>query len=158
MTPWTVACQAPLSMGFSRQEFWSGLPLPSPGDLPDPGIEPGSPTLQADAFPSEPPGKPCLGETLPAGLASGGSELSEVGCAARLSHAPYRHLFPALLLLPHCPWGPFLLSGSTVEQLPYFSHTSFAWSSNFISRMSLTNDIMMLESPILESLQRRLSS
>ena len=44
-------------MGFSRQEYWSGLPFPSPGDLPDPGIEPGSPTLQADALPSEPPGK-----------------------------------------------------------------------------------------------------
>ena len=56
-TPWTVAYQAPLSMGFSRQEYWSGLPFPSPGDLPDPGIEPGSPALQADALTSEPPGK-----------------------------------------------------------------------------------------------------
>ena len=55
-TPWTVAHQASLSMGFSRQEHWSGLPFPSPGDLPDPGIEPRSPTLQADALPSEPPG------------------------------------------------------------------------------------------------------
>ena len=52
-TPWTVAHQAPLSMGFSRQEYWSGLPFPSPGDLPDPGIEPRSPALQADALPSE---------------------------------------------------------------------------------------------------------
>ena len=58
VTPWTVAHQAPPSMGFSRQEYWSGLPLPSPGDLPDPGTEPGSPTLQADALTSEPPGKP----------------------------------------------------------------------------------------------------
>ena len=57
-TPWTVAYQAPLSMGFSRQEYWSGLPFPSPGDLPDPGIEPTSPTLRADALTSEPPGKP----------------------------------------------------------------------------------------------------
>ena len=57
-TPWTVAHQAPPSMGFSRQEYWSGLPFPSPGDLPDPGIEPRSPSLQADALPSEPPGKP----------------------------------------------------------------------------------------------------
>ena len=57
-TPWTVAYQAPPSLGFSRQEYWSGLPLPSPGDLPDPGIEPGSPALQADSLPSEPPGKP----------------------------------------------------------------------------------------------------
>ena len=56
-TPWTVACQALLSMGFSRQEYWSGLPFPSPGDLPDPGIKPGSPVLQADSLLSEPPGK-----------------------------------------------------------------------------------------------------
>ena len=56
-TLWTVAYQAPLSMGFSRQEYWSGLPFPSPGDLPDSGIEPGSPALEADALTSEPPGK-----------------------------------------------------------------------------------------------------
>ena len=56
-TPWTVAYKAPLSMEFSRQEYWSGLPFPSPGDLPDPRIEPGSPALQADALPSESPGK-----------------------------------------------------------------------------------------------------
>ena len=55
--PWTVVHQASLSMGFSRQEYWSRLPFPSPGDLPDPGIEPRSPALQADALPSEPPGK-----------------------------------------------------------------------------------------------------
>ena len=57
-TPWTVAYKAPLSLEFSRQEYWSRLPFPSPGDLPHPGIEPGSPALQADALPSEPPGKP----------------------------------------------------------------------------------------------------
>ena len=56
-TPWTVACQASPSMGFSRQEYWSGLPFPSPGDFPNPGIEPRSPTLQADSLLSEPPGK-----------------------------------------------------------------------------------------------------
>ena len=56
-TPWTVAYQAPLSMGFSRQGCWSGLPFPSPGDLPNPGIKSRSPALQADALPSEPPGK-----------------------------------------------------------------------------------------------------
>ena len=55
-TQWTVAYQATLSMGFSRQEYWSGLPFPSPGDLPDPGIEPGSPALQGDTLPSEPSG------------------------------------------------------------------------------------------------------
>ena len=56
--PWTVAHQALPSMGFSRQEYWSGLPFPSPGDLPNPGIEPRSPTLQADMLTSAPPGKP----------------------------------------------------------------------------------------------------
>ena len=59
-TPWAITHQAPLSMGFPRQEYWSGLPIPSPGDPPDPRIEPGSPTLQADALPSEPSGKPQL--------------------------------------------------------------------------------------------------
>ena len=60
-TLWTIAYQAPLSMGFSRQEYWSGLPRPPPGDLPNPGIEPTSlafPALQADSLPTEPPGKP----------------------------------------------------------------------------------------------------
>ena len=56
-TLWTVADQAPPSVGFSCQEYWSGLPFPSPGDLPNPGIEPRSPALQADALPSEPPEK-----------------------------------------------------------------------------------------------------
>ena len=60
---WTVTHQAPLSMEFSRQEYWSGLPFPTPGDLPDPGIEPGSPELQADSLLSEPPGKPRLSGT-----------------------------------------------------------------------------------------------
>ena len=60
VTPWTVACQAPLSMGFSRQEHWSGLPCPPPGDRLDPGVEPRSPALQSDSLPSEPPWKPNL--------------------------------------------------------------------------------------------------
>ena len=55
-TLWTVAHQAPLSMGFSRQEYWSGLPFPSPGDLPDMGIKPASSALQVDSLPSEPQG------------------------------------------------------------------------------------------------------
>ena len=61
--PWTVACQAPLSMVFSRQEYWSGLPFPPPGDLPDPGTEPmsaGSPALAGGFFTTEPPRKPSL--------------------------------------------------------------------------------------------------
>ena len=61
-TPWTVAYQAPPFMGFSRQECWSELPFPSPGDLSDPGIEPRPPALQADALLSEPPGKPLLND------------------------------------------------------------------------------------------------
>ena len=58
VTPWTVVCLAPLSMGFSRQEYWSGFPFPSPGDIPDPGTEPRSPIFQVDSLPSELPGKP----------------------------------------------------------------------------------------------------
>ena len=58
VTLWTVAHQGPLSMGFSRQEYWSGLPYPPPGDPTDSGIEPRSPVLQAHSLPSEPPGKP----------------------------------------------------------------------------------------------------
>ena len=60
VTPWTVAYQAPPSMGFSRQEYWSGVPFPSPGDLPKPGIKPSSPAFQLDALTSEPPGKPYI--------------------------------------------------------------------------------------------------
>ena len=61
VTPWSVVSQAPLSKGFSWQEYWSGLPCPSPGDLPDPGIEPISPAsnaLKLNSLPTEPPGKP----------------------------------------------------------------------------------------------------
>ena len=60
VTPWTIARQAPLSVGLSRKEYWTELPCPPPGDLPNPGIEPGSPALQADSLPSEPPVKPLL--------------------------------------------------------------------------------------------------
>ena len=55
VTPWTVASQVPLSMGFFGEEYWNGLPFPSPGDLPDPGIEPASPALMGEFFTSEPP-------------------------------------------------------------------------------------------------------
>ena len=88
--PWTVPCQAPLSMGFSRQEYWHGLPFPSPGDLPEPGIEPGSPALQAESLQSEPPGKPlCLhsslfvqvGASMGWQLCGGGVQCLDLGCA-----------------------------------------------------------------------------
>ena len=70
VTPWTVTYQDPLSMGFSRQEYWSGLPFPSPGDLADPGIEPRSLALWADALPSEPPGHNQLLTLFPAPIPS----------------------------------------------------------------------------------------
>ena len=73
--PWTVAYQAPPSMEFSRLGCWSGLPFPSPEDLPSPGIESGSLTLQADAFPSEPPGKPGSSEVSQHFLNSSGNML-----------------------------------------------------------------------------------
>ena len=72
--PWTVTHQSPLCMGFSRQECWSGLPFPSAGDLPDPGIEPRFPALQADALPSEPPGKPPINPHLRWGSRGSGAE------------------------------------------------------------------------------------
>ena len=59
LTPEAIAPQAPLSMGFPRQEYWSGLPLPAPGDLPDPGIEPTSPALAGGFFTTVPRGKSC---------------------------------------------------------------------------------------------------
>ena len=69
-TPWTAAQQAPLPMGFARQEYWSGYPFPSPGDLPNPGIKPTSPALAGEFFTTEPPGKPKNNSTY---LISGGN-------------------------------------------------------------------------------------
>ena len=63
--PWTIAYQVPPSMEFSRQEYWSGLPFPSAGDLPNPGIKPRSPALQAETLPSEPPGKLSISTAFP---------------------------------------------------------------------------------------------
>ena len=60
LTPRTIACQAPLSMGFPRQEYWSGLPFPSPGNLPNPEIKPVCPALQVNSLPTDPPGKPLI--------------------------------------------------------------------------------------------------
>ena len=71
--PWTVAHQSPLSMGFSRQEYWDGLAFPTPGDLPNPGIEPRPPTLQADSLPPEPQGSPRILEWVAYPFSSGSS-------------------------------------------------------------------------------------
>ena len=109
--PWTVAHQAPPSMGFSRQEYWSGLPFPSPGDLPDPGIEPRSPTLQADALTSAPPGKPGVYKVpLNSGVIRSHCSCKSHQCVSEsesVSHSivsdslrPHE-LYPARLL---CPW------------------------------------------------------
>ena len=78
--PWTVAHQAPPSMGFSRQEYWSGLSCPPPGDLPDPGIEPGS-SLQAYSLPAEPPGKLCSAKYHPTDRASVLQQARDSFCA-----------------------------------------------------------------------------
>ena len=122
-TSWTVAYQAPPSVGFSRQEYWSGLPFPSPGDLPNPGIEPGSPALQADALPSEPPGKfrckspeaerrsakkvQCTLNKKKGGHFRGDLSFSQ-GCLC--THLSF--YFSSLLCITHClgPLTPFLTS------------------------------------------------
>ena len=86
--PWIVACQAPLSTGFSRQEYWSRVPFPSPRNLSNPGIKPGSPALQADSLPAEPPGKlkQCI--------------------RVLISPYPHQHFFPVFIILilveSHC--------------------------------------------------------
>ena len=78
--PWTVACQALLSMGFPRQEFWSGLPCPPPGDLPDPGIEPASPALQADSLPLSHQGSPFI-QVNPGLITVQGTKISHQDCS-----------------------------------------------------------------------------
>ena len=82
MTQWIIALQASLFLEFSRQEYWSGLPFPFPGDLPNPGIEHGSPALQADFLPSEPPGKHSNHGAISAGL-----QASEVSSPEVVSEA-----------------------------------------------------------------------
>ena len=112
-TPWTVACQAPLSMGFSRQEYWSGLLFPSPGDLPDPGIEPRSPALQADFLPPE------LPREMPPKLTLGSSKLAK---NFLLFHTQLLHFLYFLKnLWPCCPLvGSHFLVHVCV--LSHFSH------------------------------------
>ena len=85
-TPWTVACEAPLSMKFFSQEYWNGLPFPSPGDLPNPGMKPGFPALQADSSPSEPPGRPVKLSILILIFSSSG--LSQAIVLSRRKHNP----------------------------------------------------------------------
>ena len=111
-TPWTVTHQAPLCMGFLRPEYWSGLPFPSPGDRPDPGIEPRSPTLEAGALPSEPPGNPCVKWTVSPSVVSDSaipwtawnSPGQNTGMG---SLSLFQEIFPTQGSnpgLPHCRW------------------------------------------------------
>ena len=94
-TPWTVARQAPLSMEFSRQECCSGLPFPSPGDIPNPGIKPRSPAWQADSLPSEPQGSP-----------SSDGEAPSTALPFYVSNKQICHLAKARLLNHPCPHLP----------------------------------------------------
>ena len=87
VTLWTIACQAPLSMGFSQPECWSDLPCPPPGDLPNPGTEPRSPTLQVDSLPSEPI-YPSPGELSDSGIEPGSPALQVDSLPAELPRRP----------------------------------------------------------------------
>ena len=128
-TPWTIARQAPRSVGFSRQESWSGVPFPSPGDLPDPGIESRSPASQIGSLPSKPPGKPWNGKrtsqtlltfqhphTLPSHL------LSQIRAAwfycVNSSHFPHccsHHKFPHLPSAMNDPWEIAILKRNSFD-------------------------------------------
>ena len=100
VTPWTVACQAPLSMGFSQQEYWSGLPFPSPGDLPDPGIKPVSPLSSALAggfFTLNHQGSPPLGQRV-------------------LRINSHVHITLLIVMLVHAKWGTNCCQWHNMEQ------------------------------------------
>ena len=138
-TPWTVAYQAPPSMGFSRQEYWSGVPFPSPEDLSKPGIEPKSPTLQADSLPSEPPGKPQPGADLIQNFVHYHS--SRPRDRTQVSHIAGRHL---TVWIWRVSKSDFQFENSRVSHL--------AWSGNptdnsdkyvYVSRYVFTHQVHM---------------
>ena len=138
-TPWTVALQSPPSMEFSRQEYWSGLPFPSPGDLPDPGIKPGSSTLQTDALPSEPPGSPSYIKHVQfSSVQFSGSVMSDSLRPHELQHDRRRQWHPTPVLLPGESHGRRSLVGcsswgceesDTTERLSSSSSLSLAGTS-----------------------------
>ena len=124
-TPWTVVCQAPLSLGLPRQEFWSGLTFPSPGDLPDQRIKARSPALQADFLPSEPPGKPFsrlifIPQSETQSIST--SWLKQMSNQGNQGQNPFLQspsgsfLAPALLIRPHNSW-PLGFSSSSSPSL-----------------------------------------
>ena len=94
VTPWTVAHQAPLSMGFPRQEYWSGVPLPSPGDLPDPGLQPESPVLAYGFFTTEPPGKPKYMQSTSCEMPGCVKHKLESRLPGEISTTSYRQMIP----------------------------------------------------------------
>ena len=132
-TPWIVAHQASLSMGFSRQEYWSGLPFPSPGDLPEPGIEPRSPALQADSLLSEPQGKQI--------------NLHKFTCSIQFSSVQL--LSCVLLLWPH---------GLQHARLPHPSPTPGAYSNSYPSHQWCHSTISSSVIPFSSHLQSFLAS
>ena len=148
-TPWTVAYQAPLSMGFSRQEYWSGLPFPSPGDLPDPRTEPRSPALLADALTSEPPGKPPVSsedmykiderkQILKDLQEWIGFWQADIGETNREENSKwYKYQFNSVQLLSHfwlfaTPWITARQPSLSINQLPEFTQTHVYWVSDAI--------------------------
>ena len=142
VTPWPVALQAPLSIGFSRQEYWSGLPFPSPGDFPHPGIKPLSSAFRAYSLPSEPPGKPTeLLKQFKYFMATGQGDLSflltkqmvlPVGLRclqSRAQRSSPRNRGPLLVFLPNwlcfgCTgsFSPFIVESCWLENysLPFY--------------------------------------
>ena len=105
-TPWTVACKDPLSMGFSRQEYWSGLPFPTLGDLPHSGIEPVSPALAGGLFITEPPGKPPWSPHHPSKVADTAARRNPNTCPP--APPPNVQSQSKTLLLVYLEWGLFL--------------------------------------------------
>ena len=118
VSPWTVACQTPLSMGFPRQEYWSLLPFPTSGDLPVPGIEPTSPVLAGRFFTTEPPGKPHL-----------------PWCTMQISYITKISISPMFLWVV---WTDFISSGSSS---PYRTHSPGSSGADPASNLSFLETI-----------------
>ena len=144
--------QAPLSMEFSRQEYWSGLPFPSPGDLPDPGIKPKSPTLQADALPSEPPGKP-------KNIGVGSLSLLQGIFLTQESNWGLLHCRQSLYCLSHqgSPFSipPLLWQDVALGQalgLACYSHVFWAYSPSCLPPPSLPSLVHLLSPAVASSM------
>ena len=135
MTPWTVASQAPLSMEFSRQEYWSGLPFPSPEGLLNPGIEPGPPALQVDSLHSEPPGQPRSCQTTKYLRPSGPSEPDTLLEMQKLGSHPDESL-------NRSPGDMYLLS-LKMKEIPGFIPSFFHLFNKQLLNTSLFNSSVL---------------